>query len=170
MIRKHFIGVLLVPLILHAACGPPSEEEKIRRFIHRAADLVEKGDVDAVMDLFAPDYTDFEGRDKEAAGLLIADYLRNRRGVVIRPLGMVIEGFDPDGRARVRTEVMLSSGSAEALRRLVPLAGETYRFDLILGRTAGNTWLIRFAEWEHRPAGDLMPESLEVLKKLFSAK
>jgi hypothetical protein len=162
--------LVLVLLAVLSACGPVSEEDRVNRFVERIVDAAEKKDLEGVLERLAPDYSDFEGRDKEATRALVADYLRNRRGIVIRLLATRVEGRDPEGRPRVRAEIMISAGAAEAFRRLVAVSGEYFRFDFVLGPTGNGGWLVRFAAWEHLPSSDLLPESLEILKKLFSGK
>jgi ketosteroid isomerase-like protein len=148
------------------ACGAPSEESRIRDFIKKTAALVEKGDLDALMDRLADDYTDFEGRDKAATEALVRDYL-GRGGIVIHLLGARVEAVEAGGEASLRAEAMLSSGAAEAFRKLVRFAGECYRFDVRLRKGPRGTWLVTRAEWDAVPLTDLLPESLAALKKLF---
>ncbi len=153
-----------------AACKPETEDRKVNRFIAELVERAEDRDLEGIMTRLAPDYADFEGRDKEATEALASEYLRDRRGIAIRLLATRIEGHDPSGRALVRAEVLISSGAAEALRRFVSFAGECYRFDFTIEKTRPGGWLITYAEWEDLPSGDLLPESVEILKKLFSGK
>jgi hypothetical protein len=162
--------LLLVPLAVLFACGAASEEDRVHRFVGRIVDAAEKRDLEGVLDHLAPEYSDHEGRDKEGARALLAGYLRNRRGIVVRLLATRPEGRDSEGRLRVRAEMMVSSGAAEALRRLVAVTGEYFRFEFVLEETKNGGWLVRFASWQHLPSSELLPESLEILRKLFSGK
>ena len=168
--RLGLLGVLVVVIAILPGCGPESKEERIHRFIAKMVERAEEGDLEGIMDRLAPDYADFEGRDKEAAGALVSDYLRNRRGIVIHLLATRIEGYESEDQPRVRAEIMISSGAAEAFRRLVPLAGEAFRFDFLLESGGADGWLVGFAKWEQLPTGDLLPESVEALRKLFTGK
>jgi len=152
--------------LLAGACGRASEEGRIRKLIERAASLAEKRDIDGLAGLFAADYRDFEGRDRDGAVRLVAGYLDRCRGVVVHVLGVRPEEV-ADGRAEVGCEVALSHGAAEALRKLVRVGGECYRFRLDLRKDATGEWRFAYAEWESVGPADLLPDSLKVLKGLF---
>ena len=51
-------------------------------------------------------------------------------------------------------------------RKIVRLSGEYYRFKIGIVQV-GNLRRIRSARWEAVAAGDLFPESLTLLQKLF---
>jgi hypothetical protein len=171
--RRHAGLVAAVPLaaglvcLLAVFCGRPSEEARVRELIERAAARAEKRDVRGLMDLFAPDYRDFEGRDKAGTVSLITDYLARYRGVVVHVLGVEAGPIAADGRAEVTCEVALSHGAAEILRKLIRVGSEYYRFRFELGRDGGGEWRFAYAEWEQVDLADLFPESLAILKKLF---
>ncbi len=154
-------------LLLPHGCGRPPEEELVRRIIKDAAALAQKRDLGALMDLLAPDYRDYQGRDKAAAQALIENYLRSFRGIVIHVLGVKVEITEPGGRAAVRTDMVLSSGAAEAFRKLARFTGDYFRFDLGLEKGPDAGWRISYAEWWSVSLTDLLPESLEALKELF---
>jgi hypothetical protein len=150
-----------------AACGPPSEEVRIREFLKKSAALAEKKEVGALMERFSPDYSDFEGRDKAGAERLIADHLGNFKGIVIHLLSARVTGPGPDGRASVECEMSFSHGAAEVLRKLIRYTGEYYRFRFDLDRSGEGEWRFAFAEWRSVDLLDLFPESREILRKLF---
>jgi len=158
-----FAAVSLFP----AACGTPSEEARIKGLLKESVALAEKREIRALMEFFAPDYADFEGRDTEATVRLITDYLDGFRGVVIHLLGARVGSIGPDGRASVECEVSLSHGAAEVLRKLIRYTGEYYRFRFELVRSVRGDWRFAYAEWQSIGLLDLFPESLEILRKLF---
>jgi len=119
------------------------------------------------MDLLAPDYKDFEGRDKAGTVGLITDYLARYRGVVVHVLGVELGPTAADGRAEVACEVALSHGAAEILRKLIRIGSEYYRFRFGLLKDGAGEWCFAYAEWEQVGLTDLFPESLVILKKLF---
>jgi len=153
-------------LALAVACGRASEEARVRDFLERTAAKAEKRDVESVTARLAEDYRDFEGRDKAATEALLRQSFQ-RSGIVIHLLGARIEADADSGRASVRAEVMLSSGAAEVFRRLVPYAGECFRFSLELRKTPAGDWQAESAAWESVSLTDLFPESAVILKKLF---
>ena len=148
------------------ACGPPSEEGRIRSLLKKAAALAEKKDLDALKELFAPDYEDFQGRDVNGTARLVSGYLDRYRSVVIHLLGARVGQPGPDGRASVEFEVSLSHGAAEVLRRLMRYSGEYYRFEVEV-RKDGRDWRFVAAEWSSIGLAELLPESLDILKELF---
>lgn len=153
--------------LLAVLCKGPSDEARIRSHIEGAASLAEKRDVEGLMSLFAPDYGDFEGRDKDGTVRLVTDYLDRYRGVVVHVLGIRLGEIGPDGRVDVECEIALSHGAAEVLRKLVRVGSEYYRFEFILRKDGAGEWAFAFAEWEAIGLPDLFPESLGILKKIF---
>jgi hypothetical protein len=164
MLRRAAALVLAAAL---AACGSPSDETRIRGLLKEAAARAEKRDVPGLLELFAPDYRDFQGRDREATGHLVQDYLDSYRGVVVHLLGARIGEAVPDGTAAVECEIALSHGAAEVLRKLIRFTGDYYRFRIAVRRTGPSEWRLASAEWESIGLGELFPESTAILRKLF---
>lgn len=156
-----------VALVFAAFCGGPSDEARVRELLEESAARAEKGDVEGLMRSFAPDYVDFEGRDRAGTVRLITDYLARYRGVVVHILGARVGAIGPDGRASVECEAALSHGAAEFFRRLIRYGGEYYRFRIDLRRSGPKEWRFTFAEWRTIGTAGLFPESLEVLRELF---
>ncbi len=153
---------------LAVICGRVSEEERVARFLDGLMALAEKRNLPELMEHFSPDYSDFEGRDTKGTEALIGAYFARSRGIIIHHLGTTVELIGPEGsKVSARTELMLSSGAGEIFRRAVRLAGEYYRFELILKRKQDESWQIEWASWEALPVSELLPESLAILKKLF---
>jgi len=128
--------------------------------------FVEKKDQAGLLTVLTDDYTDFEGRDKKATEELIGDYFRRRFGIVVHLLHIKVGDITAEGEASLKTDVVLSSGGAEVLRKIVRFAGDFYRFKLDLRKTPEG-WRISRAEWEYLTLNDLFPESLPILKKFF---
>jgi hypothetical protein len=153
--------------LLTWTCGGPSEEARIRELLEDSAARAENRDVGGLMELFAPGYTDFEGRDKAGTVRLITDYLARYRGVVVHVLGVRPGTIGADGRAEVECEVALSHGAARVLRKIIRVGGEYYRFRFDLRKDGAGEWRFAYSEWEPIGLTELFPESLEVLRKLF---
>jgi hypothetical protein len=158
-------AIWLVVLVL-AACGRIPEEEQVRQAVTGMAARLEKRDLAGVLDSVAPSYLDFEGRDRQGLRLLIEEYIRRYRGIVIHVLATRVELSGPEGSAVVEGDAVLSSGAAEVLRKAFRFLGEYYRFRLEMDKDSGS-WMVRYAEWREQAAADLFPESLPVLRKLF---
>jgi len=90
------------------------------------------------------------------------------RGIVVHLLSTRIDNIDPP-EAAIQTDAALSSGAAKALRKLVPVSTDNYRFKIELIKKQ-DKWLISYAEWKHIGIEELFPESLSILKKLFPDK
>lgn len=127
--------------------------------------LAEKKDLEAMMAHFAEDFADFEGRDKNGLRSLLTSYFNGRTGIVAHRLSNRIINFSA-GRAALETDVAVSSGGAEVLRRLVRISPDIYRIRIDLDKV-GEKWLIGYAEWSSIGLTELLPESLLKLKKIF---
>ncbi len=136
------------------------------KLMDRVGSLAEKKDLPGLLALLTEDYRDFEGRDRAATEALVAEHFRRRYGIVVHLLHTRIGDIRSEGTATVETDVVLSSGGAEILRKLVRFAGEFYRFKIDLRKTPDG-WRVSRAEWTPSAANDLFPESLPVLKELF---
>lgn len=161
--------VLLFPLLLTflglISCQNKTDEDLILEMVDNLSRLAEKKDLEAVMTYFTDDFADFEGRDKPGLKALLAGYFSGRTGIVVHRLSSRIEALET-GRASLQTEVALSSGGAEALRRLIRISPDNYRIKIDLVKN-GERWLIQYAEWSYVNLNELFPESLAILKKLF---
>jgi hypothetical protein len=149
------------------ACVRPSEEARIRGVLKEALARAEKRDPAALMELFAPDYRDFQGRDSDGTLRLVTDYLDRYNGVVLHLLGARVGEPGTDGLVTVECEIVMSHGAAEVLRKLIRFTGEYYRFRIDLRKTEAAAWRFVYAEWESIGLGELFPESSEILRKLF---
>jgi len=164
------IAILLIPMyvIFLTACGPKTEEDQIRELMDEAGQHIEKKDLSSLMDLLSDDYSDFRERDKNQTQDMVQTYFDQFRGIVVHLLSTRIDDIDlPE--AAIQTDAALSSGAAKALRKLVPVSTDNYRFKIKLIKKQ-NQWLISYAEWKHIGIEELFPESLSILKKLFPDK
>ena len=162
------ILALLTCAFFGVSCGSKTEEDRIRELMKEAGQHIEKKDIDGLMSLLSEDYTDFRERDKRQTQDMVQTYFSEFRGIVIHVLSTRIDKIDPGG-ATIRTDAALSSGAAKALRKLVPVSTDNYRFDIELTKKQ-DRWLIRYAPWKHIGIEELFPESLSILKKLFPNK
>jgi len=152
--------------LIFPSCGEKSERDVILDLMNKAGALIEKEDLPGLMDLLAEDYSDFEGRTRSGTERLVKDYFQSRRGIVVHFLGVEIGEITGGGDANLEMDVLLSSGGAEAFRKLIRAVGDFYRFKIDLRKT-GTSWKIRYAEWQDIGRDGLLPQSLPVLKKLF---
>jgi hypothetical protein len=164
--KRPALLIVAALLALLACCSPRSEEARIDKLMDRIGSLAEKKDLSGLLALLADDYADFEGRDRAATEALLADHFHRRYGIVVHLLHTEIGGIMPGGTATVEADVVLSSGGAEVLRKIIRFAGEFFKFKLDLRKTADG-WRVGRAEWTRSSLAGLFPESLTVLKKLF---
>lgn len=162
--RPLLIG--FIALLILACCARESEEARILKFMRSVGKSVEKKDLPGLLTVLTDDYVDFEGRDKKATEALIGDYFRERLGIVVHLLHTKLGDITAEGEASLNTDVVLSSGGAEVLRKIVRFAGDFYRFKLDLRKTPEG-WRISRAEWEYLTLNDLFPESRPILKRIF---
>lgn len=163
--KRFVILFVSIALLVPAGCGKKTEEERIHELLSTLIRLAEKKDLMTMMTHFADDFTDFEGRTKSGIESLLGSYFSGRTGIVAHELGTRVENVDAAG-AVVQTEVALSSGGAEALRRLIKISPDNYRIRVELIRS-DDRWLIQYAEWAPISLTQLFPESLVSFEKLF---
>jgi len=164
--RKPAAAAVLVILVslFPAACRRKTESEAIAGMLAAMAVQAEKRDAAGLVAHLAGDYLDFEKRDRAQTATIIEEYFSRYRGIVIHVLSsrIVLEGARS---ASLETEVSLSSGAAQAFRKLVRFSGENYRFRCRLRKD--DRWLITDAGWDYVPVDGLFPESLKILRELF---
>jgi len=148
-----------------SSCQPKSDKDLILELMEKAVKLAEKRDIDNLLVKLTDDYSDFEGRDKSKTRELLVQYFEQYKGIVIHILSTRFDELDSWG-ATIQTEMAVSSGGAEVLRKLIRFAGETYRFKIQLQKT-NRQWQVRSAGWHDVGLEGLFPESLSVLQKLF---
>jgi hypothetical protein len=149
---------------LFFSCRQKTETEIIAALMADIAVRAEKRDSTGLIANLADDFRDFQGRDLSQTAALIENYFGRYRGIVIHVLAsrIVIE----DARnAAVETDVSLSSGPAQAFRKLIRFSGENYRFRCRLRKDG--RWLVSEAAWEFIQMDSLFPESLKILRELF---
>jgi hypothetical protein len=147
------------------ACREKTDKDLILGLMDRIATKVEDRDTEALLARLTDDYSDHEGRDKDRTADLLADYFARYRGIVVHVLGTRIDSLDAS-QASIRTEVALSSGTAQVLRKLLRISTESYRFGLTLVKD-GTEWKIRSAEWQSVGPDEIWPESAGLFKRLF---
>jgi hypothetical protein len=111
------------------------------------------------------DFRDFEGRDKDGLRSLASTYFTGRRGIVVHRLS-ARTGESGSAKCSLEADVALSSGGAEALRRLVRVSPDIYRIRVDFIKR-GEDWQMVYAEWAAIDWTDLLPESLTALRELF---
>jgi hypothetical protein len=146
------------------SCHKKSESEIIAALVADMATSAEKRDAEGLIVHLASDYRDFNGRDREQTAAMVEEYFSRFRGIVIHVLASRIVVESPR-RASLETDVSLSSGAAQAFRRLIRFSGENYRFSCRLRKE--NRWLITESRWEYVAFDGLFPESLKILRELF---
>ncbi len=158
--------LLLCALLAAAsACGGESDETLVRRLVDEVAAAAEKGDAGRLEAVLAASYRDDEGRDRAATAALLRDTHARLRGIVVHVLEVRIEALRPPD-ALLEADVALSSGAAEALRRIVRFSGECYRFRCRLLRESG-TWRVAGAGWLPVDTSDLTGSAARTLRQLF---
>jgi hypothetical protein len=167
--RKSFSRLFICffcALSVCTSCGRKTDKDLILDMVDNLGRLAEKKDLETIMAYFADDFSDFEGRDKVGLQTLLAGYFSGRSGIVVHRLSSQVEVLAA-GQASLQTEVALSSGGAEALRRLIKISPENYRLKIGLVKS-GERWLIQSAEWSEVDLNELFPESLIILRKIYS--
>jgi hypothetical protein len=141
--------IVLLLLILPAACGPgDSPEEQVRQYVAAAEAAVEGRNLGDLKELIAEQYQDDQGRTRRDIVAIAARYLYANKNihVLTRIEGLV---FPEPEEARLTVYAALTGQNVSDLDALLNMQADLYRFDLELGRTDGE-WQLRRADW--RPA------------------
>ncbi|MCX6555559.1 MAG: hypothetical protein NTZ12_11215 [Candidatus Aminicenantes bacterium] len=149
---------------LSLSCHKKTESEVITVLVADMATCAEKRNADGLIVHLASDYRDFNGRDREQTAAMVEEYFSRYRGIVIHVLASRIVVESPNS-AVLETDISLSSGAAQAFRKLIRFSGENYRFSCRLRKE--NRWLVSEARWEYVALDGLFPESLKILRELF---
>jgi hypothetical protein len=160
------MALITIFALFSVSCAPKTDEDQIRELMREAGEHIEKKDISSLMGLLSDDYSDFRDRDKTQTKDMVQTYFREFRGIVVHVLSTRIDDVGL-GEASIQTDAALSSGAAKALRKLVPVSTDNYRFALKLIKKQ-DRWLIRYAAWKHIGVEELFPESFSILQKLFS--
>lgn len=148
-----------------SACREKTDNDLILELMNRIGSEVEGRDTEALLARLTDDYRDHEGRDKSRTQDLLKDYFARYHGIVMHVLSTRLDSLD-GSQASIRTEVALSWGAAQILRKLLRFSTENYRFGLTLVKDGGE-WKIQFAEWQNLSPDELFPESMSIFKKFF---
>lgn len=163
----YWVVFCLVPVMMMIlnSCGEKSDKMMILDLMDETGRYVEEKDAESLLLLIADDYSDFRGRNKKETEEMVRHYFLEFQGIVTHVLGTTIDEIE-SGKASIRTDVLVSSGGAQLLRKFVKFAGDYYRVNARLVKRDG-TWLLQYAEWEYISLDNLFPESIPILKKIF---
>jgi len=167
-LRIGFISAALIPLYLLfflGSCGPKTEKDVILDLMENVKEYVEKKNTENLLNYFAEDYEDFQGRNKIQTEAMINQYFQDFHGIVSHVLSTHIEEVTPI-EASIQTDVLVSSGGAKLFRKFVKYAGDYYRIKAKLVKRK-SLWQLHYAEWSYISLEDLFPESVSILKKIF---
>lgn len=166
MRRSHIKPLVMFSIFILISCaGPKSEEDQIRALMREAGKYAENKDVIGLMSFFSDDYADFRRRDKRQTQAMVQNYISLYRGIIVH---MLSTRFEELGHldASIHTDIAVSSGAAKALRKLIPISTDIFRFRIELIKQ-DDRWLIQYAEWKPIGLEELFPESLSILKQIF---
>jgi ketosteroid isomerase-like protein len=147
-------------------CGQKTDEDLIRELMEDVGKCIEKKDLMGLLAFLSDDFSDFRGRNRSQTEDTVQSYFNQFRGIVIHILHTRIDEVKAQ-EASIQSDIALSSGAARVLRKLVRVSTDIYRFKIKLIKKE-DRWLIRYAEWTYIGLDELFPESLSILKKLFS--
>mgnify|MGYP001182322740 CR=1 FL=1 len=153
----YFAFLLALIPFFAAACGRPSDEDIILGLLSDAARFAEKGDATRIIARLDATYADFEGRDRAATGAMLEEYFARYRGIAANILRSEVEDLSAR-EAVVRTDVALSWGALQAVRKLARVSLDNYRLRFRL-RKSGGEWRFVFAEWRALDVAEVLSES-----------
>lgn len=163
--KREFLILCLILLLLISACGSKNEKDLILETLDEVYDFAQAENIEGIMSHVTEDFADFQGRDKAKVRSMIEAHLLKYRDIKIHVLSTRIEDLEMPN-ASFQCELLLSAGGAKLFRKVLRYAGDMYRIqgDLV---KEDEIWKIRYAQWEYITPKDLLPESLKILQKLF---
>ena len=161
---KKSVLIFLILFCWGTACQKRDDIQIIKENLESLVHMAERKNLEKIIGQMSPDYLDFEGRNISQTIELIDFYFRHYSGIVIHLLDVSV--LLTGNEAQAKTEVLLSSGPLETLRRVAGFVGSFYRFDFRL-KKIGQNWKITYSKWEEIEANSLRPSSRAILKKLF---
>jgi ketosteroid isomerase-like protein len=164
--EKCILSIILSAFIGMSACVQKTDADLIKELVDDMGKLIEKKDLPGLLNLLAEDYSDFTGRTKGQTEDMVKSYFNQFRGIVIHILHTRIDKIETQ-QASIQSDVALSSGAARAFRKFIRISTDNYRLRIKLIKKE-DRWLIRYAEWTYIGLDELFPESLSILKKIFS--
>jgi hypothetical protein len=162
---RQIMSFLALLVFVTSCSGPKTDEELIQERVEEVGRCVEKKDLESLMGFLAQDYSDHKGRDRIQTRDMVLSYFDQFRGIVVHILSTRIDEITSP-EASLQIDAAISSGRARALRKLIGVSIDNYRFKIKLIKQ-DNRWLIGHAEWKPIGIDELFPESLSILKKLF---
>lgn len=133
--------LLLVAVLLTAACSRSPDEEALREAMADMVAAVEARTPDAFMEHIAEDFSAAKGLDRKGLHrMLLAQFLRNQAvGVTSGPLTIAID----ETRAEVRFTAFVTGSTGG----WIPERAEGYQIKT-LWRFEDGDWLLEWADWE----------------------
>jgi hypothetical protein len=147
-------AVLVLCLSLLTVCSGPTDRERVLDLVKNLTQLAEERETVRILGQLDEDYTDFEGRSKDATREMLDEYFAHYRGIVINVLRSRIDELDT-GQAVAQADLAFSSGAAKVFRKLARISMDNYRLKIRL-RKSGERWLVTYAEWRPLGAGELL--------------
>lgn len=143
---RRFTGTLACMAALAAGCGPAgTPDDEIRALVAAAEEAAEARDASALKDLVADDYQDAAGRSASDIRGYVHGWLVAHQSV--RLLSRV-DSIELEGTELARVAVTVGMLGREAASESAwDLAGDVWRFDLVLARQGGD-WRVVRAGWQ----------------------
>lgn len=144
--RRRLAGTLACLAALAAGCGPAgTPEDEIRALVATAEESAEARDASALKGLVADDYQDPAGRTASDIRNYLHGWLVAHQSVRLLSRVDSIE-LEGTGLARVAVTVGMLGREADS-ESAWDLAGDVWRFDLMLAREDGD-WRVIRAGWQ----------------------
>lgn len=151
--RRLSLALLAVAGLL--ACGQAfSPEEELRALVAEGVRAAGEGDLDALLDLVAEDYTDDRGNDRRALRLVVGYHLRSYGTLHLlhRITGVEI---DPEGAGLVSLAVAMAARPVGSAGELHEIEADLMRVELRAVRRKGD-WKVVWARWQPGGPGDFL--------------
>lgn len=154
--RRRLVALVVAGASLGLACSTAPPEERIRRRLDRAERAAEDGDLEAVMALVSPSYSDDRGRDRRALAALLRYRLGGHGTIhVLKKVRRV--DVDRDGRGHVEAWIAVAGSPLDGEWNLDAVDADVVSVNLELEESSGE-WLVLRASWRRVRPTDLLRE------------
>ncbi|MBI5048489.1 MAG: hypothetical protein HZB54_06055 [Deltaproteobacteria bacterium] len=155
LFASYFLLISSCLLLLLSACAKrPSEEDKLKAIVNKAAESAQDKDIDEIRRHISKSYKDQEGNDYDGVRRILAyHFIRAETvSIFVRSVDAEIKG----DTALVRANVILVRGKeVKSISDIIPESAAGYRFEMIF-KKEGRDWKTVSGTWQDVGAAGLL--------------
>ncbi len=153
---RNALSVVALLLALVACSGEPDDPEaQIRAMFDAAETAAEERDLGALRPFIAHDYTDREGRDRQAVENLVRLYFLANQRIHLLVKVQTIQILSP-GVAKAELVVATAGAPVDDVSALASLRAQVQRLNLTLQDYGDGDWRVRSVDWSRGDVTDML--------------